>query len=63
MSGLWANTIAIWIVVAILSILSAFFVPKIRGALGEGSVKRLLSRLPEESYRVLRILLIRIMVM
>lgn len=53
MSGLWANTIAIWIVVAILSILSAFFVPKIRGTLGEGSVKRLLSRLPEESYRVL----------
>ena len=53
MNGVWANTIEIWVVVAILAILNAFFVPKIRGALGEGSVKHLLSRLPEDSYRVL----------
>ncbi len=53
MIGTWANTIVVWTVVAILAILSAFFVPKIRGVLGERSVKRILSRLPEESYHVL----------
>ncbi len=53
MIGTWANTIVVWTVVAILAILSAFFVPKIRGVLGERSVKRILSHLPEESYHVL----------
>ena len=53
MTGAWANTIGVWGLVIILAILNAFFVPKIRGALGESSVKHLLSRLPEDSYRVL----------
>ena len=58
MSGAWASTIIIWIVVGILAILTFFFVPKIRGNLGERRVKRILSSLPQESYRVLNDIII-----
>lgn len=43
----------IWAVVVILLIISAFFVPTIRGVLGEREIKRKLSRLPSEDYRII----------
>lgn len=58
MSTIWKFNIAIWLLDLVLIIISLFFVVKIRGWIGETTVKRRLKKLPPDEYKVINNLLL-----
>ncbi len=53
MNDMWIYVVTPFILVIGLTVLKAVLIPKLRGIIGEKRVRRRLSRLPEDSYRVL----------
>ena len=53
MLNVWGVVVASLVLLTVISMLEAILIPKLRGIIGENRVRRRLSRLSEDSYRVL----------